>query len=106
MSKHKETRIDILRKERRAKVCVIQKEVLWGFFEQGLMNPNVLYKIEGVPQDCVVDNVGWDFNYNGIVYRILHESFEPIKEGTIPIFVPLTVTVTQPAPTNEETDNA
>jgi hypothetical protein len=92
-------RITKLRQERRAKLYVIDKEVLFGIFESGIGNPEFTYGVDGVPKDCIVDNVGWDFNYNGIVYRVLHESFAPVQEGTIPIYESLNVTVKKLTPT-------
>lgn len=86
-------RITKLRQERRARLYVIDKEVLWGIFEQGLGKPDFTYGVDGIPKDCIVDNVGWEFNYNGIVYRVLHESFEPVKEGKIPIYQSINVTI-------------
>lgn len=62
-------------------------------FEQIQGNPEYLYGSDGIPENAIIDNVGWDMQHDGIVYRVLHESFDPLLEGMIPLYKSINITV-------------
>lgn len=84
-----------LRAERRAKFYVISYHILWDLFANAIGKPQFLFGVEGIPADAIVDNAGSDIMHDGVIYRVLHESFEPVEEGTIALFNEIMVSVRQ-----------
>jgi len=78
-------RAEELRDQNRAKLFVIDKGVLWSLLENLRGEQPTCLSAEGIPTNAIIDNVGWDLNFNGVVYRMLHEDFDQVEQGVTPV---------------------
>ena len=76
MKKEKQSRFEILRSENRTEHLAIQEKELLGI----LTGKSI---ISGLPTDVIIDHCGYDMMRNGIIVKLLHESFKPVAPGFI-----------------------
>lgn len=92
-------RLDKLRKEHRGRLYIIQKHTLWDLLDNSIGEPIFTWGLSGLPKDCILENIGFHEVTNGLALYLLHESFEPLQEGTVPVFHHIDVTIhTLPLP--------